>query len=120
MTLAHWAIPNLTTEDLWARDTARRELRSMSPEELLAHADYLILRNAEQESILRNTVRRCQALELELMLHKVQKALPKAQLPDQPHVTNPKTEEHLEWSREVTQQLATLAQMRAAIEPPST
>lgn len=117
MTLAPWAIPNLTTEDLWARDSARRELRMMSPEELLAHADYLILRNAEQESILRNTVKRCACLELELMLKNAQKT------PDapsgEPVVNNPQTDEHLQWTRDVTRQLEVVAQVRATLEPPS-
>ena len=114
MTLAPWAIPNLTTEALWNRESIRRELKLMSPEEVLAHADSLVVRYADMESILRATVQRCACLELELMLKGVKK-----KQPEEGVTNNPVNDEHREWSSEVTQQLATLAQMRAALEPPS-
>lgn len=114
MTLAPWGIPNLTTEALCNREITRRALKLMSPEEVLALADSLVVRYADMESVLRATVQRCACLELELVLKGVEK-----KQPEEGVTNNPVDDEHREWSSEVTQQLATLAQMRAALEPPS-
>lgn len=115
MSLAPWAIPNLTAEALWSRESTRRELKQMSHKEVLAHADSLVVRYADMESVLRATVQRCACLELELMLKGVEK-----KHPDENARNNPVADEHVEWTRDVTRQLEVVAQMRAVLEPPST